>query len=230
MTQKVFIACPTHDGRINIGTAQALYMLASEKYDSHIAHNNVSLINWNCNQLWCRALNMRAEHNIKWFAMLHSDVIPEPLWVDKLIALAEANGLDMLSAACAIKDDSGDTSTGISNPSNNHWNMRRISIADLNICAILTAKHFQNGMMHSEEMLPKLLVNTGCCIVRLDQPWSEKVIFKTEERITKIGTFFEAHTDSEDWNFSRQVHDLGGIVGVTTLVKTKHVGGKQFSN
>jgi len=228
--QNVFIACPTHDGRITVGTAQALYDLATKKYRTFIATNNVSLINWNCNQLWCKAMNMREEHGMKWFAMLHSDVIPEPYWLDKLIEIAEQYDIDMLSASVAIKDDSGDTSTGVSNPANNHWNGRRISIKEMEPFTVLTSNFFKTPIMASPEDLPKLLVNTGCCIIRMDQPWSDKVIFRTDEVIRKINGKYEAFTDSEDWNFSRMVHDLGGKVGVTPQVKTKHVGGKQFSN
>lgn len=217
---------PTHDGRINTGSAQSLYANNSQIHDVYIKVGTVSLLNWNMNQLWADALNMHEEHpDMKWFAMLHSDVYSEAYWIDKLIDVAEKYQIDMLSAAVAIKDDSGDTSTGLSNPMNDHWNLKRVSIDDIQKFdgEVITAYGMPNGQ--------KLLANTGCMICRLDKPWSSEVLFKTEERLHRNSLgHWEAFCDSEDWNFSRQVHDRGGIVAVTSAVKTWHVGRKVFAN
>ena len=228
-TQKVFLAMPTHDGRINSGSAQSLYANNSQVHDVYIKVGTISLLNYNMNKLWADALNMHEEHpDMKWFAMLHSDVYSEPYWIDKLIEIAEKYQIDMLSAAVAIKDDSGDTSTGISNPQNDHWNLKRISIDQIQLFerdmkVPLSAMAFDYNQI--------LLANTGCMICRIDKPWSSEVLFKTEERLHRNGLgHWEAFCDSEDWNFSRQVHDRGGIVAVTSAVKTWHVGRKVFAN
>jgi GT2 family glycosyltransferase len=228
---KVFIACPTHDGRIHFKTAEALYDQASRVHELFIEVGSTSLLNWNCNQMLCRALNMRAQHSFTWFAMLHSDVAPEPMWLDKLIDIAEKEGADMLSACIAIKDESGDVSTGISNPLNDHWNLSRINkilLSDTYLPETFDIEDVQNVFKRSIHPESKLLVNTGCCIVRMDL--ASQVLFQGEDRIIINGEGqYEAHVDSEDWNFSRQVNDLGGKVMATYAVKCQHVGVKAYT-
>jgi len=84
----IFLGVPTYNGQICTGTANVLEY-ASKKHGIIKAVNQTSLLANGFNQLLCMALNLRKEHNIKWFAMLHADIIPEKFWIDKLVDLAE---------------------------------------------------------------------------------------------------------------------------------------------
>ena len=75
-----------------------------------------SLLASACNNLWCDALNKRMQDNLKWFVLVHADVVPEPMFADKLIAIAEKHDADLVSAVIPIKDENGLTSTAISGP------------------------------------------------------------------------------------------------------------------
>src|SRR5438034_6910050 len=89
---------------------------ASREHRVAEATETNSLLAGNCNVHWCEALNLREQNELKWFAMLHSDVIPEAFWLDKLIAEAEKHQADMMSAVVPIKTDQGLTSTAICRP------------------------------------------------------------------------------------------------------------------
>lgn len=230
-----FIACPTYDGRLDFFTAKALFETPSKSARYILQAGQFSLLNLNCNRLWCEALNLRERFpKLKWFAMLHSDIIPEPYWLDKLIRLAEENNAIMMSAVIPIKDDSGATSTALDNPIDG-WMMYRILMDDFrfkdlpktfDIAAACKALNVQTPQ--------RLLLNTGCMVVRIDQPWAEDIIFKSEERIVKTNAgkakdIFVAHSDSEDWNFSRQVANHGKTMA-TLEVKADHIGLQHWKN
>lgn len=226
---KIFIGCPTHDGRIHYRTAQALYDQASRHHQLFISVTQTSLINWNCNQLWCQALNMMAQHKFRYFAMLHSDVAPSAMWLDELVDIAEERDAAMLSACIAIKDEGGDISVGISNPFNDHWNHRRVG---KDMLQHLPETFSMQDIVQKFPMVlesSKLLVNTGCCIVRLDNDWAHKLSFKGSDKIIlNANSQFQAVVDPEDWNFSRQVGEHGAVLA-TTVVRCDHVGTKAYS-
>ena len=94
---------------------RAVWCHGTREHRFDVAQSSTSLITMNCNTLWCTALNMRASHELQWFAMLHSDVEPVEWWIDKLIAEAEKYGADMMSAVIPLKNFTGSTSTGIAN-------------------------------------------------------------------------------------------------------------------
>ena len=74
-----------------------------------------------------------------------------------------------------------------------------------------------------------LLVNTGCMIVRCDQPWATKVWFDdlngVEQRAD--GKWYPV-VKSEDWHFSHRVAQEGGKVMATRLIKLHHRGSVDF--
>src|SRR5262245_31348797 len=113
---KVFLACPTHEGRLDAGCARGLYGSATRKHQLFISLHATSLLCQNCNALWAEALNQRRDNGFEWFAMLHSDVDPEYCWLDRMIDIAEESGADLLSAVIPIKDKRGLTSTAVASP------------------------------------------------------------------------------------------------------------------
>jgi hypothetical protein len=225
--QNVFVACPTHDGRIFFKTAEALYDQCSREHQLFISIGQTSLLNFNCNGLWAQALNMAHRHKMKWFAMLHSDVVPEHYWLDKMISLAEQHDADMLSACVAIKDEGGDVSTALSNPANDHWSWMRLGPGALvQLPETFSKEDLQKLNIDSN---CKLLVNTGCCIIRLNREWSPKVLFKSVDRmIINEQNQFQALADPEDWNISRQIDEHGGKVMATRAISCAHIGTKSY--
>src|SRR4051812_1607979 len=103
----VFLACPTYDGTLSTLTARNIWGTATQQHRISPLSEGLSLLPWNCNRHWCAALNHRRSDQLQWFAMLHADVAPEPWWLDKLIAEAEKQGADLLSAIVPIKDERG---------------------------------------------------------------------------------------------------------------------------
>lgn len=227
--ETVFLCSLTHDGKLDARMAGIFFSQASKRM-LNIEVMPTSLLASGCNKLWCKALNTREKYNIKWFAMLHADIIPEPLFVDKLIAIAEKHEADVLSAVVPIKGPEGLSSTALSSPDE----FQRVTR--------LTMKQIHSKQLHStfdrHDVLKslglynelhlvnssQLLVNTGCMVVRMDQPWCADVDFTIRDRIRfDKGNFIE-EVEPEDWYFSRRVAELGGKVMATREVVVEHVG------
>lgn len=177
------------------------------------------------NSLWCDALNSRENDRLTHFAMLHSDVCPEPGWLDILVREQEGTGADVLSVVIPIKDGRGVTSTAVDNPDNPWEPLRRITLRE--------AYQLPETFNADDAGHPghRLLVNTGCWICRLDRPWCENVLFTVQDRISQsYAGRFSPQVISEDWNFSRQVQDAGGRVLATRKVRVIHRGVASYAN
>jgi hypothetical protein len=61
--------------------------------------------------------------------LLHSDIGYEPYWLDKLVAEAQRQSADVLSAVVPLKGPGGETSTGIGDRETGR--VRRLSARDL---------------------------------------------------------------------------------------------------
>lgn len=234
MTEAVFVGCPTHNGQMDSGTARALYAAASRERPVIGIVNGKSLLSSNCNTLWCAALNARQEHGIKWFAMLHADIDPEMWWLDTLIDEAEKVGADMLSAVVPIKDERGITSTAIGERSTNcaafrltqsqihHEMFPQTFDTDMALNAL---SHLPGELAITDEFDdPLLLLNTGCMICRVDKDWSESVFFENRDWIEMHNGVWRANDFSEDWLFTKKVHQCGGRVFGTTAARVVHKG------
>jgi hypothetical protein len=230
----IYLASPLYDGTLYWRSARALWQ-AAQQHNVTVVHSEMSLIPYNCNQHWCNVLNGRKKLGFKWFAMLHSDVGPEPFWLDKIVAEAEKYGADMLSAVVPIKTDAGLTSTAI---------LRSQEPASRRLHRLTTSQCFHpsfpdtlgiNEAVDALEKLPPdlretalpreaLLVNTGCMIVRCDQPWAERVWFDDPNGIELVDGDWVPTCTSEDWHFSHRVAQEGGKVMATRVVSLVHRG------
>jgi hypothetical protein len=237
-----FVGVPTYDGRLHTDSASAVFRRSTAKRKTFVKVTSCSLLAWGFNQLWCMALNERAAHGIKWFAMLHSDIEPEDFWLDKLIEEAEAHDADVMSAVVPFKNQSGLTSTALSDPSNPWAPYCRLTQKQVNHPEFYRTFTATEAAQDLSELLrcdlgvdvpadSQLLVNTGCFVARIDRPWAEQVHFNIADRIVKRDDgMFEAQVQSEDWQFSRMVADLGGKVMATTKVALDHKGGANYSS
>lgn len=243
----VFLTSPTHDGRIDYRTAERMYNTASRSHKVGVCIRMSSALVWNMNELYAMALNYRKQYPaLKWFALCHSDIVPEQFWLDKLIAEAEKHNADMMAAISPLKDASGVVSMAIEVPGTERYPFMRFTLRqvlhesfpetfDINMAVdALTNKlpadlalptlapHAQNAI---------LLSNTGAMVLRIDKPWNDELFFYNVDRIfINPQGDFQAMFESEDWNFSRSVTQAGGKVMCTRNVQLQHVGLFQYDN
>ena len=226
----IFLGIPTHDGRTDVVGLSAIVHSMSERGDVFWKSRGSSLINFNCNALFCDALNMR-KNGVTHFLLMHSDVRPEPGFVTKMMKILTARELDLLSVVLPIKDDEGLSSTCVViRTGENTAERRRLTMAQIqqlpptfrNVeCAEFFGKALDDVIM---------LANTGLMLLDLSKSWIEKLVFSTIDKIVKLDGQFTAHCEPEDWSFTRQLHQLGGRLAVTRAVKAKHMGMKAFDN
>jgi hypothetical protein len=230
----VFLGCPTHDGRLHAGAARGIYYTPSKLHSVSPWIVQDSLLPTSCNNLLVSAISSSAD----WLAILHSDVDPEPNWIDALIHIAESHLADFVSAVVPIKDDRGVTSTAIAGTSNTGCFAR------------LTQSQVRHpsfpdtfGIMEAAEALCQLpnelrvvncpriflLANTGCMIYRIAH-WRPGVKFSNEDDIAVVGGRVEAVWQSEDWFFSRSIAERGGKVLATKSLRVRHWGTMAFDS
>lgn len=241
--ERVLLATLTHNGLIDGEMATAFFNAGSPDrfiLDLHI--HPTSLLAAGYNHIWCKALNERKKHNWRYLAILHADIVPEIGWLDKIIDQADHWDADVMSAVVPIKNYLGVTSTAISRPGDNFSCYSRLTQAQVNdsrmpksfdIHTLTRALSQQDplavyqGITHKMPVPDNtyLLVNTGCCVIRIDRDWCEKADFTINDRILKRRDgSFTYEVESEDWYFSRRVAELGGRVMATTAVKLDHIG------
>jgi hypothetical protein len=223
---KVFLSIPTYNGQMSIGTAQGAFLFPTKgKYHMIPACGMDSLLAHGFNSAWATALNMRKEHEIKYFAMLHADIGPSRFWLDVLIDELKRTKSDVISCVIPIKDEKGLTSTGLDNRNEKTRMLRRLTMTEvMDLPETFGAK---------DTCMPDapLLINTGCWVCDFTQPWVEKVRFQVSDMIGRSPDGeFVAIADPEDWDFSRQLHKHGLKVMATRKVQIDHVGSFKFSN
>lgn len=185
------------------------------------------------NILWVRALNAARQGKITHFAMLHSDVVPGPGWVDTLIAELGDHGCDLVSSVVPIKDQRGLTSTGIGDHANPWQAFRRLTMHEVH------ALPETFGIEDTPHPDKYLLHNTGCWCADLRR----QVFFAVDENKRLRATFnfplgalehedgsIEHLRESEDWHFSRQLALLGAKTKATRKVSLTHDGDMSFTN
>lgn len=209
------IAIPSYDGSVDLKTITAV-TLASENYTPNLITQRSSALG-NCfNRLWAAALNARTQGMpITHFAMLHADIAPEEGWLDKMLAIMETTGADVLSAIVPIKSNDGLTSTALD--TGTEWRVHRFTMK-------------QVYKMEPTFTHPKLLLNTGLMLVDFRKPWIEKIHFTIRDGMVKENGVFRPVMMSEDWGFSRDAVRLGAKLFATREVKVEHVGRSVYTN
>lgn len=210
---KVYIGVPTYDGSLRAETMIGLH--GRGNVDSVIRVLGMSLLTRLFNTLLGEALNQRV-HGVTHFLLHHADIgILEPAWLEKMMALMDKNGADVLSAVVPIKSHEGVTSTALdrTDPVFQGWHVRRYTMAEIDALPEKTWTH------------PDLLLNTGVMLIDLRRPWVENIWFRFDDRIEKdISGRFRVLNMPEDWLFSRDAKKLGAKLYATSEIHLAHHG------
>ena len=183
-----------------------------------------SLLNLTFNMLWCFLHNFIAEgHPFTDVAILHDDIEPDPLWIDTLYEEREAVGADMITAHSPIKTEQGIVS--LATYQDDIWDFNRFTVRQL----LKMPETFTQ-----EEAGGNLLLNTGCCLLRLRGPWLERpedFVFQDWNRVARDHDGkLVPQVISEDWRFSDAIRIAGGKLAATRKVALAHEGTKDYRN
>lgn len=213
------------------GTLQAI---GQSSRDHDVTVDPACAVACNFNRLWANALNLFEVGEITHFAMIHADVTPEPYWLDKLIEEMDRLNASLVSAAVPIKDSRGLLSCGIGDLDDPWVPLRRVTMREaMKLPETFGAEDFG----YPGEML---LHNNGCWVADLrykeffqtDSDGNLIPYFRFPERIRRDSNGRWGNVgESEDWYFSRMLHELGlRNTYVTRKVKLTHRGFVDYCN
>jgi hypothetical protein len=219
------------------GTARAVYH-CSKQHQVILRECDGSWGNFNV--LLALALNAAKQEQITHFAMLHADISPEEWWLDILLAEMDATGADAISVAVPIKDQRGVTSCGIGDPACNWHPLKRFTMEEL--YAEKDGTPVLPETFNAEDAgYPgyTLLHNDGCILLDL-----RKELFHRTNEANELIAYFAfpkrivrlvngellAEGESEDWYFSRMLHELGAKTFITRKVRLQHEGTFSYPN
>jgi hypothetical protein len=222
--RKIVLGMPGY-GKQTAAAGRSLWRACADMNGVSVEYSPGSLLACNFNKLWCTALNLaHSGQRVDYFAMLHDDIGCEDFWLDKLIAELEAKELDVLGVVVPIKDSRGVTSIALHHEGDN-WNPEcRLTMRDVYQLPETFTSDDLNGA--------KLLLNTGCWVVKWNQEWCRKVHFEINDRIIfdRGCNMYRPEVESEDWFFSRLLNEIGLKIGATRKVAVKHEGDIEFVN
>mgnify|MGYP001558680399 FL=1 len=201
----------------------------------------------NFNNLWAGALNLGQEQKITHFAQLHSDLIvidtvngqPAPKWLDVLLDEMDKYDADLISVPIAIKDERGVTSCGIGDPQDPWCPYRRFTVRELGTWPKLPDTFNAADMGYGDKFL---LHNNGMWVADMRKPlWYKDVngvsttVHQFNDQIIRVpqnevGKQWVYRRESEDWTFSRLLHEIGAKTYITKKVMVNHIGAINFSN
>lgn len=218
--QKVFFGVPTYKADCHVGILSVIPRM-TRKHQAMFGNVDSSACCVTFNALYIMALEEYEKGNADWFLLWHSDIVPEPYFLDKMIDIAEEKQADILSVVAPIKDEKGLTSTALDEPVGDvplEWRVRRLTMTEI---------------MQREETFtaPNLLINTGLMLVRLSVPWRDQIRFHFEDQIIRVHGRRRAVVMPEDWLFSRDARKLGCTSQwATRAIKLEHKGMATFPN
>jgi len=225
----VMLAMP--GGSIQWTTVIAVLGLSSSWHQIEITNSGNGFDDLNA--VWCNALNAAQDGRITHFVQVHSDIAPQGHFVDLLIDELDRHGLDMVSAVAPIKDSRGLTSAGIGDPANPWSPWKRFTMQEICDLPVL----FRAGDAGYDDW--PLLHNTGCFACDLRNPR----FFENDENGVALFYFdfpsqvfrnldgsFGYRRESEDWWFSRRLHEQGMKTAITRKVRLTHRGTMDYNN
>lgn len=221
---RTLLAIPTYLGRLE--NSDVIFSLvhatkAGSENQWQLGLSSSSANATGFNQLYCQALDLRDKGQASHFLMLHSDIVPEIHFIDKMHEIMEKTGCDVLSAVSPIKDRLGLTSTALEQAVGDRdaeWGgPRRLTMREI-------------MKMPPTFTAPNLLVNDGLMLVDLRKPWTDQMYFHFDDRIGMYQGKRVPQMRPEDWNWSRDARKLGATLYATREVKLTHRGQQDFPN
>ncbi len=226
---KILLVQPTYDGTVSRDAAAMMaHAQVNTKTPIVAWSGETSFLTLQFNKFWCMALNDSA---VTHFVMLHADVIPKDTkWLNKLLTLADGKNADVLSVVCRLKRDDGITSTALGKVGE-YGNFRRLTLKEVRrLPETFNAQDVEK--LFEWEGANRLLVNTGCMVVRMQKrSVLETMRFTVNNWIKKDkrGKFYPL-SEPEDWEWSVQAADNGLSVWATRALGLKHVGRKEYDS
>jgi hypothetical protein len=189
----------------------------------------------NFQALWAHGLNWKEEGRGTHFAMLHSDVFPAIGFLDWFVREMERLSVSLISLAVAIKDDRGLMSCGVGDPNETWRPLRRLTAHEMDD---LPDTFEAKDLGHPGGML---IHNNGCWLADLrdnrffstDKNGHLIADFNFPKRIKRWpeqGNRWVNDGESEDWYFSRKIHELGIRSAITKIPQCIHQGTALFTN
>lgn len=237
----VYTCMPGYGGLVNAAAVRNFHrFMTLERNIGYIENgpSHFSLLAFNHNLHWGAALSYEEAGTCTHFYCQHSDVEPEPGFLETMLGEMERVGADVLSAVVPIKNDSGETSTAIDIPEADGWEGRKMTLEEIYKLPVTFSA--------ADTQWPDraLLINTGCLLVDLRGGWAREQLPDSDELRLKFtirdriratrnaeGQYcLNVQVDSEDWGFSRTLHQMGRAVYATTAVRVGHHGTAVYYN
>lgn len=227
---RIVLVMPRYNGQCHFEAATAFYhpLKAGSPHQIVAPMSPASSLLACCfNMGWAHAVDLYEAGKADAIAMIHSDQAPEPGWIDILEDERVANGADIMSAVCPIKDDRGLTSTAVDD-SGCIWRPRRLTMNEIMKLPTTFGDAEAGG---------QLLLNTGLWILQLG-PWcldrnpdgSMRHCFRITDMVRKEGDRRVSRVQPEDWDFSRQLRSRGLKLMATRAVQVNHWGETRYPN
>lgn len=229
----IYLGVPTYDGQIHYGVHRSIVNASAQPGNITSAFVQSSALTRGFNMLWCAAL----DGGFDYFVMLHADIeVRTKGWLD--IMLKQLGTADVISAVSPLKDVSGLTSTGVervepdSQPHTIELRQpRRLTLRELaDFPPTFTADDAAEVLDLPIEYQHRLVVNTGCLVVRLDRDWTKQLVWTDGDAIIQTDGGRHVVFIPEDWQFSRTAQMLGAEVLATKAVEIVHHGTGTWSS
>ena len=214
---------------MSLATARSLYRASNRDYKIVASQGGW----YGFNDLLASVLNLHAAGQATHFCMLHADIECEDFWVDVLVDEVDRLHADLISVAVPIKDFRGVTSCGIQDPTDRWHPLKRFTMREIydlpETFGAAEAGYPGMGLLH----------NNGCFCLdlrsslfhELDEQGVLKARFDFPREVFRGPSgAYDCRGESEDWYFSRAIHDLGAKTFITRKVKLTHCGGHSFPN
>lgn len=226
--KNIALSIPMYDGNLYYQTCRTILNAANTlngKAALSIEFMATSATPFCFNRLLASAVASNADY----WVLLHSDLGAKQIdWLPMMLSDMQAEGLSVLSAVAAIKDESGVTSTALD--TREHF-PRRLTLAEIHAGPdVLTNEKAKRIYGYP------LLINTGMMV------WDMSVMRQHvsglpfefhdcwRDQMTPNGMQMHAAFQPEDWLMSKRLNALNIPFGATKRVHTVHKGGKEFDS
>lgn len=225
----VYVTIPHYNNLVNINSVFSLSTASHlEILNFLVDHVECSILTQSFNVLWAKAYTLSHTMGVTHFAMLHADVVPEQFWLDKLFMIHQKTGADVVSVVLPIKDERGLTSTGFLpvDADIKYFPVRRLTLSEV----YKLPPTFGGKDLANAGYSPRMVINTGLFLAKLNTPWTNKVVFHMEDFIHYGKSRATMGCISEDWCFSDILYQNGVHYLATREVSACHVGSFNYSN